>query len=101
MTVYDVTITIVHRYNGSYRGKGRYLENVAIIPSNLEVLWAYTVNLRVNNVSTVNSGTKEDPIASLLLELHFDVSTVIKKSQVRSLFQFRGDSGGVISPAFR
>ena len=96
-TVYDLTYTAVHRFGGSYEGHGQYLENVTILPQNIDVLWGYTVNLAVNRVSTVNVGTKSKPIASILMELDMDVSTVMKTSQVKKLIQFRGDSPEVIT----
>ena len=92
ITVYDVTYTALHRYGGSYQGKGKYLENVTILPQNVEVAWAYTLNLGVAQVSAVNAGTKEAPVASLLMQMDLSVETVIKKSQMHHVFQFRGDS---------
>lgn len=91
-TVYDVTYTLVHRYGGTYNGRGQYLENVTVLPQNVEALWGYTVNLDVENISTVNVGTSNNPIASLTMQLALRVSTVIKKGEYRSLFDLRGDS---------
>jgi hypothetical protein len=90
-TVYDVTYTVVHRYNGSYEGKGKYLENVTVLPHKVSALWGYTLNLAVTNVSTVNCGSKADPVGSILLELYFRVSTIMKVSEYRNVFEFRGD----------
>ncbi len=96
MTVYDVTYTVVHRYGGSYEGRGQYLDTVTVLPSHVEAMWGYTVDFNVDKVSTVNIGTKADPIASLALELNFKVSTVIKKSEDHVVFEFRGDSPKVV-----
>jgi hypothetical protein len=92
MTVYDVTLTAVHQYGGSYNGKGKYLETVTILPSNVEVLWGYTVNYNVDNVTTLNGGTAEDPIAMIALQAKFKVQTVVKSSETNTVYQFRGDS---------
>lgn len=97
MTVYDVTYTVVHQYGGSYQGKGRYLATAAVIPSNVDVLWGYKVDLKVTNVSTLNVGTATAPVGSINLELSFKVSTVIKSHTTTTLFQFRGDSADVNS----
>lgn len=93
--VYDLEYVAVHRHGGSYQGAGRYVENATVLPQHVEVAWGYTMNYGVTNVSTVNVGTKENPIASLLLETELSVSTVLKKSQSRQVFEFRGDSGQV------
>lgn len=95
ITVYDVTYSLVHRFGGSYDGRGKYLENVTVIPSNVEVLWGYTLSYDVEKVSVVNSGTRENPIASILLGTNFKVSTVIKSSESHSLYEFRGDRSEV------
>lgn len=95
MTVYDVTMTAVHQYGGQYDGKGQYLESVAIVPSNVSVLWGYTVNYSVDKVSTTNGGTSENPIAQLTLQAKFKVETVVQKNETNTVFQFRGDSADV------
>jgi len=95
IVVYDVTYTLLHRYGGTYQRRGRYLENVTVLPHKVDVLWGYTVNFGINNVFTVNSGSQDEPIASLLMESQLKVSTVIKHSEVTSTFQFRGDSPAV------
>jgi hypothetical protein len=92
MTVYDVVYTVVHRYNGSYKGRGKYLENVSVIPSHVQVAWGYTLDLDVTKTATVNVGTSSRPVASLALELTLKTHTVMKSDESRSLFQFRGDS---------
>ncbi len=97
MTVYDLTYSLVHRYGGSYQGRGKYLENVAVVPTALDVLWGYTVDYKVEKVSTVNTGTRENPVGSILLETNFKVSTVIKSSESHSVYDFRGDSARVMA----
>ncbi len=97
ITVYDLTYTLVHRYGGSYEGRGKYLENVAVVPSNLDVLWGYTVDYKVEKVSVVNTGTRENPVGSILLGTNFKVSTIIKSSETHSVYDFRGDRAKVIA----
>ena len=94
-TVYDITLAAVHQYNGSYDGKGKYLETVSVVPTAVSVLWGYTVDINVSNVSQVNLGSKTAPVAGLTMETTFAVSTVIKKSQKRIIYSFRGDSAKV------
>jgi hypothetical protein len=95
MTVYDVTLTAVHQFGGNYNGKGKYLETVTILPSNVEVLWGYTVNYNVDNVTVLNGGTSDDPVAMIALQAKFKVETVIKHSEMNTVYQFRGDSAKV------
>ncbi len=90
-TVYDVVLTLAHQYGASYEGKGAYITSAAIIPSDVNVLWGYTVDLNVKEISTANVGSKTSPIASLGLELNFHVSTVLKKTTFRRLVEFLGN----------
>lgn len=96
-TVYDLTYTLLHRYNGTYEGRGRYLDAVTVLPHKLDVLWGYKVNYNVDRVSTVNLGTKDAPIASVLMEMTFKVATVMKESRITQAYEFRGDSADVRS----
>ena len=95
ITVYDVTYTLVHQYGGSYDGEGRYLATVSVLPSNVDVLWGYTVDFTVNKVSVTNVGSAVAPVASAVMELSFKVSTIIKKHTSTLVYQFRGDSSRV------
>ncbi len=92
ITVYDLTYTLVHQYGGTYNGNGQYLESVSVVPQIADVMWGYTVNLGVTKVTATNIGTKENPVANLLMEMTLKVSTVIQKHESRGLYEFRGDS---------
>jgi len=100
ITVYDVTMTAVHQHGGQYDGKGQYLESVAIVPSNVSVLWGYTVNYSVDNIATTNGGTSENPIAKMTVQAKFKVETVMQKNETNTVFQFRGDSAEVKTSGF-
>lgn len=94
-TVYDVTYTLVHRFQGNYNGQGAYIENATVLPHKVEALWGYTVDVGVENVGAVNVGTKEAPVGGLTMELAFRVSTIIKAAEFRSVYEFRGDTDRV------
>ena len=91
VTVFDVNYTLVHQYNGSYNGFGKYLTNVGVIPSQVDVLWGYSLDFTVSNLVITNVGSKEAPIASIMMELRSKVSTMIKATTKTRVFQFRGD----------
>ncbi len=97
ITVYDLTYTLVHRFGGNYLGKGKYLDNVTVLPQDVSVLWGYDVDLGVTGVSTVNIGTHEAPVAGLTMELTMKVSTVLKASEMRGLYDFHGDTADVLA----
>jgi len=96
-TVYDVTYTLAHRFGGRFDGVGAYIEGATVLPQDVEVLWGYTVNMNVESVSTVNIGTRENPVASLAMETLLSVKTVLQDVQMRNIHEFRGDSERVNS----
>lgn len=94
-TVYDVTYTLVHRFGGRYQSKGQYLDGVTVLPNHVSTLWGYKLSMGVDSVSTVNVGTKEAPVGSIMMQMTFKVGTVLKKTEYRGLYEFRGDSKSV------
>lgn len=97
MKVYDVTYTLVHRYGGSYKGKGKYLADVGIVASATMDKWGWYLNAESRTVSTVNHGTSANPIAGVVVELKQGVSTLvnIEKYDQAQVFAFRGDRASV------
>lgn len=92
MHVVDVVLTVAHRFGGNYKGEGQYLSDVTVIPSDINVLWGYTLDVGVDNIRVANIGKQDAPVAGLSLETAIKVSTVFQKSVTRRLIDFRGDS---------
>ncbi len=96
MNVYTVEYTLVHQFGGSFDGQGQYLATVAVVPTLVRVNWGYKVDILANAVSTVNVGTKDEPIGSVTLELSFTSKTAVQHTTKTTLFQFRGDTQDVL-----
>lgn len=92
MRMIDVVFTVAHRFGGSYKGEGKYLADVTVIPSDIEVSWGYTLDMGVDNIRVANIGKREDPVAGLSLEVSLKISTMFQKNVIRRLLDFRGDS---------
>ena len=80
MTVVDLQYKVVGLTGGTYRGKGKYLANVAVVPEIVDVAWGYTFNASVSVPAVVNFGTMADPVAAVQIELSYSVDTVMKHS---------------------
>ena len=93
MEVFKVQYTVVYQYGGSYAGKGRYIASASIVPQNVSVVWGYSLNMNVDNVSVSNLGTSESPVAGMNLMANIKVSTVLKSEEFNELFAVRGDNG--------
>lgn len=69
-------------YGGSRAGgRGRYIANATVAASQIDVVWAYTFNARLDIARAVNLGTSADPIAGLEMNLHWNVKTWVKESE--------------------
>lgn len=92
-TVINVRYQVLRTYGGSYEGKGKYLTAVTVEPLLVEVAWGYKFNLEaaVPDTSVVNVGTTENPIAGMMPQLAWRISTPIKDSQGKGLYWVQGD----------
>ena len=85
------TYTVVYNYGGQLNGKGAFLANATIIPTQVSVAWAYTLNSGVEVGQIVNTGTAENPIPGVSLDLKYSISTILKKGQGVDSFFVRGN----------
>jgi hypothetical protein len=91
MTVISHTYTVAFHYGGSLAGRGKFLANATIIPTNVNVSWGFTLNSNVNVGQPLNTGTALDPVPGIDLGLEWSMSSMLKKSQGTDQFYVRGD----------
>lgn len=93
ITVINVRYQVLRTYGGSFHGRGKYLTAVTIEPSLVEVAWGYRLEMDalVPDEGVVNTGTTDDPVAAMTIQLAWRVRTPIKDSQGRRLYFLQGD----------
>lgn len=93
MKMVDVQYSVQRTYGGGYKGKGKYLTAVTVLPLEVNVGSGYRFDLSasVPDSSIINVGTEEDPIAAMSPVLTWRIRTVLKDSQGRSMYHVRGD----------
>jgi hypothetical protein len=79
MDVVDMRLKVSAMWGGSRDGRGQYLANVLVVPSNLKVLWGWNLDLWSENRDPVNSGTLEAPKAGLGFDIRYRVTTMINE----------------------
>lgn len=86
---YKVSLT----YNGSYKGKGKYLTAVAVIPTTVSVGWGYKfyMSAAVPDSTVANVGTHLDPVAAMQLKLNWKMATALKEIDGTSVYYVQGD----------
>ncbi len=89
----DAKYNVNFSYNGNYKGKGKYLTAVAVIPTVASVGWGYTFNMSasVPDSTIANVGSDTDPIAAVQLKLSWKMSTVLKEVDGTSVYYVQGD----------
>jgi hypothetical protein len=92
-TVIDLRYQVLRTYGGNYDGKGKYLTAVTVEPLYWNVAWGYTfgVDATIPDTSIVNVGTSADPVAGMLVQLGWRISTPIKASSGQSVYFVQGD----------
>lgn len=88
MEVVRFKFTFAYNYNGNYRGKGRFLANVKVIPKEAVVSWGFQFNAKVVvDDRALNVGTAKQPVAGLGLQVQWKISTVVSDVQeARDIF---------------
>lgn len=89
----DCRYKVSYTYNGSYKGKGKYLTAVAVVPEVATVAWGYKfyMSASVPDSTVTNTGTEKDPVAAMQMKLAWKMATVLKESDGTSIYYVQGD----------
>ncbi|OGS11676.1 MAG: hypothetical protein A2234_01730 [Elusimicrobia bacterium RIFOXYA2_FULL_58_8] len=84
---------VAFSYNGTYKGKGKYLTGVAVIPTMADVGWGYRfyMSAAVPDSTIANTGTDAAPVAAMQLKLSWKIATALKQSDGTSVYYVQGD----------
>lgn len=82
---------VLYSAGGSFRGQGRYLSNVTIVPAKVDVLWSFKFDANVLIQNVLNVGTVSDPIAGIQMGVRFTVDSPLAHIQSEKNFFVRGD----------
>jgi hypothetical protein len=91
--VINVRYQVLRTVGGNYKGTGKYLTAVTVEPRLVEAAWGYHLNLDANapDSSIVNVGTSEAPVAAMMVQLGWTISTAVKHSQGKGIYYLQGD----------
>ena len=80
-------------YGGNYKGKGKYLTGVTIVPEKTSVAWGYRFDLsaEVPDSTVTNVGSYSNPLAALQLKSSWTIATALKESRGTSIYYIQGD----------
>ena len=89
----DVVYQVHWTYGGNLQGKGKFLTGVSVEPLSVTAPWGHKVDLtaEVPDSTVANVGTKEDPIASMQVQLKWKISTAISSLDQKAIYYIQGD----------
>jgi len=84
---------VIFTYNGSYKGKGKYLTAVTVVPTVANVSWGYRfyMSASVPDSTIANVGTDLDPVAAMQLKLTWRMASSLKVIEGTSVYYIQGD----------
>ncbi len=84
--------SIMYSYGGTYNGSGAYLTATQIIPEEVKTLWGYDFSATMKLGGMQNTGSKGNPIAGAVLNLQYNINTVVK-AETKVLAFYVGGNG--------
>lgn len=89
--VIGFTYRLAFHHSGSYNGHGSFLANATIVPEDIYVSWGFELNSFVEVGDAVNYGTKADPLPGLLMQVNWEMKSVMTHMAARESFVIKGD----------
>lgn len=90
--VVGLSYRVVYGWGGNLDGKGKFLADVTVLPTDINVGWGYVVTAKATVVGTVNSSKiKGDPVAAMQLQLDFSILSKLRRIELASRYYVRGD----------
>jgi len=78
MTVVRFVYRVIYSYGGTFKGQGKYLTNVTVIPAEVHVAWGYKFDAEAQVTSVLNTGSSRNPVAAMELGVAWTVSTPVR-----------------------
>jgi len=92
-TVVDCIYRILYNYGGNINGQGHFLNRVTVLPSEINVAWAYTFKMTATIPSIYNVGSSSDPVAAAELLVRWKIDTVVKHLEQANDYVVEGNGG--------
>ena len=84
------TYTVAYNYGGQLNGRGAFIANATIIPSDVRVSYGWQLDAEAQIGQPVNVGSKDDPVAGIDLSIRWRVSNSFSLNQGTDAFFING-----------
>jgi|GEM_PF-1175855 len=78
-------------YGGGVDGQGRYIASARVVPTKVDVLWGYNLDVNVSIPSIVNMGSKDDPLAGIYVDVNYKVHNILRSDSEGQTYYLQGD----------
>lgn len=87
MDVVKLNYRVLWLPGGSVDGVGQYIGYAAIVPTDVNVAWGFTLNAKASVPTVFNMGTRAAPLAGMQLSMIYRIDTAIQvKEQSQAYF---------------
>ena len=87
----DLQYKVKLLYGGGVKGKGQYIASARVVPTKVDVIWGYNLDVTVEVPSILNLASNEDPLAAINLDVTYKISTILRSYSESNSYHLRGD----------
>ena len=69
---------ITYFFGGSYQGKGKFLGQISVVPTNIHLKTDRTLKMKVELASVINFGSESDPVAGAQIIINWSSPTTTR-----------------------
>lgn len=77
MQVADLRLKVSANWGGGVDGRGKYIANLNVVPSDVYAAWGYTIDVWAEHQDPVNLNTSADPVAGLGFDIRYRFTNLI------------------------
>lgn len=88
--VIGFTYTVYFQFEGDHNGIGKYITNLKVQASEVYAAWGFNFNATSELIGIANVGSKEDPIASAIIQISYTAKGLINEMRNSQSFYVDG-----------
>jgi len=93
MEVVKFRYSVIFSYGGTNQGKGAYITAAQIIPVSILTSFGFDFSATMKLVAITNHGTKENPVAGVLMSMQYTVETFLDATLKSYAYHITGRGG--------
>ena len=91
MKTVDLEYKVQLLYGGGYKGKGQYIASARVVPTKVDVMWGYNLDVSVQVPTILNIASTKDPLASISMDVTYKISTMLRTYSESNNYVLQGD----------